>query len=685
MGKRLIYIVFLLLLSSTSSIHGEKRSTLPKDTNMLKKELSKRQGASRLAILEALGSEDWNTPQQEMWLKKCYEESIRLDSFEVADRALSSLACYYHNNSMSKQLQQCSSKIDMVVKKMGRLTDGYFIVQAFNCQRDLWDEKYNEVIYKARTLYKQALRVDSKIGQIHFEELMGLIYQFMGRDKDAYPYIKTALTKQNKYYSDDYARKTQLLTTLIEVCLRTEHLGEVKQYLREIEKIQFDVRKGIYGPALSFPIQRNFRLISAYYMDYYLRTNNLSMVKRYKDKAFSIKQSDVYVDFYVNYETALYFKAIKDYSQALKYINLVIKADGESTIEYIMLRGDIYAQMGKLGEAIADYKLCIEKQQKYADTNFDQQVAYLQNSHNTMQLQLNLKKSELKAQQLKNRNLIGTIIFLLLAIAIFVPLFIRNNRLRKLLAKDKEQLISSEKILKTALSKAGEVDKMKNTFLHNISHEIRTPLNAIVGFSDLITNKYHDDKECLEYNKAIKENNDSLLNLVNNLIDLSVYLSNDHEEDALQLEKCNLSVLCQEIINKIKQCGLLRKGVELSFSGTPEAFILNTDKKRLTQIITNLLKNAAQHTVQGSINLDYQLQENKHIIIFAVTDTGVGIDSNLRINIFDYFEKGNEFKLGMGIGLPICRLLTERFHGKIYLDPNYTKGSRFVFTHATDL
>ena len=108
---------------------------------------------------------------------------------------------------------------------------------------------------------------------------------------------------------------------------------------------------------------------------------------------------------------------------------------------------------------------------------------------------------------------------------------------------------------------------------------------------------------------------------------------------------------------------------------------MKTDILRLEQLLLNLLTNAAKFTVQGEINLDYQVDKEKMQVIFSVTDTGCGVPPDKQESIFNRFEKVDEFKQGAGLGLPICRTIAGLFGGTLTVDPAYTGGARFIFVH----
>lgn len=646
----------------------------------LKQRVSQTIGPERIKYLSKLADYYWNVPQEEYWNKRLFNECIKYDSLEQAGTALGSLSTYYHNNNMEKQLLACSRYADILAYRLGHYSASYFSIKTSVCKRFLWDERYNEAITQTTALLNLAIRVNNKSGQAYCDELLGLIYQMMERHQKALPYFRSALSLITEDTPQDFHYRAQLMTTVIEEALKLNQLKEVHNTIASFEKIQQDVAAGKYGKDTGFPIARNERLMCTYYIDYYLRLKNFKMVQAYMQRAKAIKETDVFVDFLVDYESALYYMATQKYEQALKHINRVIEVDGGTTLEYRMIRAKLYELMGHWDDSAEEYRKCIELKNDSAQSSFDNQLAQLQSLRNSMQLQLQLKNNEIRIRKLENNILFGASAFLLIMAITFGLYLYRNHKLRKLLENDKVVLSKSSEELQHALRKAGEVDQMKNIFICNVSHEIRTPLNAIVGFSSLLTSEVNATDEQKEYGRIINDNAENLLTLVNNIIDLSV-LKSSTDIDSENIKECNLTSTCQRIINIILEGGKVKEGVHIEFQGTPPDYLLNTNSEHLDQVLINLMTNAVKYTEKGTITLKYELDSENHQVIFSVTDTGKGISPKLRDNLFKHFEKGGSLVQGLGLGLSLCQILVNGFGGEIYLDDSYTSGARFIFTH----
>ena len=256
---------------------------------------------------------------------------------------------------------------------------------------------------------------------------------------------------------------------------------------------------------------------------------------------------------------------------------------------------------------------------------------------------------------------------LLLAVTLLV-LHSRNKKLRVKLVEHEAELIEAKE-------RAEESDKLKSAFLANMSHEIRTPLNAIVGFSNLLCTEDPDPEEKLRYNNFISKNSDILLTLISDILDIS-RLETDHIKFIYQNE--DILSICNQVLNTIKH----QRKPEIEYVVDPEckSYYLFTDHHRLTQVLLNLTANANKFTEKGSITLKYVVDEQQKEVVFSVTDTGCGIPKEKQETVFQRFGKLNEFTQGTGLGLAICSQIVKRFGGKIWIDSEYTSGTRFCFS-----
>ena len=237
---------------------------------------------------------------------------------------------------------------------------------------------------------------------------------------------------------------------------------------------------------------------------------------------------------------------------------------------------------------------------------------------------------------------------------------------------DITELKETEAELIQARDKAEMMDRLKSAFLANMSHEIRTPLNAIVGFSDLLV-ETEELSERQEYIKIVRENNDLLLQLISDILDLSKIEAGTFEFTSGDVD---VNLLCEDIVRSMGMKA--KEEVELVFDDHLPVCHVISDRNRIHQVISNFVNNAMKFTSEGSIHVGYKLKDGE--LEFYVEDTGIGIEKEQLPHIFERFVKLNSFVHGTGLGLSICQSIVEQLGGRIGVDSEKGKGSRFWFT-----
>lgn len=262
-------------------------------------------------------------------------------------------------------------------------------------------------------------------------------------------------------------------------------------------------------------------------------------------------------------------------------------------------------------------------------------------------------------------------LFIALTGGLFVALynFVRTKRL-------KDKLERSEVDLREAKERAEESNRLKNAFLANVSHEIRTPLNAIVGFSDVLVMGGGSQEEQQHFSDIIRTNSDLLLHLIDDILDISKL---ETDKMTLTFEECDIVQVAEYALTSVQ---LSKSGSrnQFVFKTDLEHLILRTDVHRMQQVIINLLSNANKFTSGGTITLDVAMDREQNRVLISVTDTGCGIPKEKQKQVFERFEKLNEYVQGTGLGLSICRLIVNKWGGDIWVDPSYEGGARLVFT-----
>ena len=252
--------------------------------------------------------------------------------------------------------------------------------------------------------------------------------------------------------------------------------------------------------------------------------------------------------------------------------------------------------------------------------------------------------------------------------------------------KNEELQASIERIqdinieLEKAREKAEESDRLKSAFLANMSHEIRTPMNGILGFARLLKKPKLTGEEHEMYISIIEQSGDRMLNIINDLIDISKIESGQMEVSVSE-SKINEQI---EYIYSFFKPEAEKKGLQISFKNSlaAEESVVQTDREKIYAILTNLVKNAIKYTHEGAIKFGYKKKRN--YLEFYVIDTGIGIAPNKQKIIFDRFVQA-DLSLssryeGAGLGLSITKAYVEMLGGKIWVKSEEQKGSEFYFT-----
>ena len=249
--------------------------------------------------------------------------------------------------------------------------------------------------------------------------------------------------------------------------------------------------------------------------------------------------------------------------------------------------------------------------------------------------------------------------------------------------QSKKQLRAKNNELNDAIRKAQESEKLKSTFIQNMSHEIRTPLNAIVGFSKLILSEGNelDDKEKENFIMIIRRNEELLTQLLDDVMSLHELRNKDYK---MKYSRFIANNICRTSIETVKHRA--KPNVPILFTtDVNDSFEIETDGMRVAQVIINFLTNAIKYTEEGNITVNCSDKVHQDFLTISVTDTGCGIPKDKQAEIFERFAKLDSFHQGTGLGLNICHVISQRLGGKVGIDPEYDKGSRFYLTQVSEV
>ena len=383
----------------------------------------------------------------------------------------------------------------------------------------------------------------------------------------------------------------------------------------------------------------------------------------------------------------VYYLQSKQYPKALEAAKkqeaeeLNLSESIQNSVHYLT-KGKIYSNMGNMSEAIKYLQMYIEAEDSLKIAN--EQMASSEFATLLEVEKLNAEKKELmlQAQEKEIRNKTTLIISLIVLLGILFMFLYRENFLkRKLKVSESELKIRNEEltISREELHKAKYIaeasSRMKTTFIESMTHEIRTPLNSIVGFSQILNDHYSNSPETQEFVKIIENNSNDLLRLVTDVLALSELDQYDKLPTNITTDVNAICELAYEVAKNKSQ-----KGVEVFFKPERESLFILSNQERISQVLNNLMHNAAKFTSHGSICIAYSISEAEKKIEISVTDTGMGISADKQNCVFERFYKVNSFTQGTGLGLSISRSIAEKLGGSLQIDSSYTDGCRIVLT-----
>lgn len=355
-------------------------------------------------------------------------------------------------------------------------------------------------------------------------------------------------------------------------------------------------------------------------------------------------------------------RTLDDNQMALNYLDSLMDyhhSIGSCYPSNHLLKAQFLEQMGRFEDACEVYKRYAHVNDSVRSAELDEQL-----SKYTVQFEVDkLERDKLELRAEVNRNLfitsltIGMLILVLLIVITFY--YLRSLSMnRKLDAANKAVVRASH---------------MKSSFIQHITHEIRTPLNSIIGFSSLMAAGGLSEEEMEEYARQMESSNVYLLDLVNNVIDIA---DMDSQTDNIQKRQVDVDSCCQECLGVIRQN--LKEGIELQYVPAPTPIVLCTVELWMKRVLLGLLNNANKFTVSGFVRLSFTEDKQNHLVRFIIEDSGPGVDKDYQESIFERFVKVDTFTQGTGLGLPIIRQIMDLVDGKVYLDPTYTDGARFI-------
>ena len=559
-----------------------------------------------------------------------------------------------------------SENILPVIKTNNRNDENYFLLQlqlanAYTLRGDI-----SLAIDRARLMYEEAKETEYEFGIAVANQAIGDAYTIANQCDKALDSYRDALKELN-HLSQQHPYRIQLLLKISNALQRKGQLEKAQKILHDIE--QTLQKQPDYATCFFANIEKaNYAISHGHLSKAYLK--EAAAYLHNMDSIYRIHPEKFYC-FHLKYTTAAYYRAMGNWNRM--YWNKALQLYEELRQEYTVNKQSAYYRW-ITQETIYLYKIqgksmaaCLLYQELYSIVDTLTAEGYVRQI-NILRAKYQIDQMEIASREEHNKFITGILTGSILLVFIFIIITI-------MLRKQRQEIALSTQKLEHLRTNAENATSAKSIFLSNMSHEIRTPLNALSGFSSLLTEENLDNETRRQCNEVILQNSELLLKLINDVIDLS---SLEFGKIQFCINKYNVVNICRNVIDTVSK--IKQTQAAICFITELESMDIETDDARLQQVLINLLINATKFTSQGSIILELRKQ-SKQELLFFVTDTGCGIPKEKQAAIFRRFEKLNENAQGSGLGLSICQLIIEHIGGKIWIDSDYTGGSRFFFTH----
>ncbi len=540
---------------------------------------------------------------------------------------------------------------------------------------------YNNKFPKALAYFRESLRLSEKL---HLSDgtytrnnaSLSAIHTNIGNYKESEKYVVKSITLAHQ--QKDTLNIGSSYITMSKLQLKLKDEVQAKIYVDSAMYFMKNVKKCEECYNIAKTISAGIKNLSGHFSEALKDLNEVEYFSKEENGGFKLEHN-----FFI--EKANAFMGLKRYDEAINTIN----ASEDTEVTLFGTTSDQYDILVNAYEAKGDYKKALENYKLYVQV--EDSLAVWRNGSEVTRLEL---ESEFTQQQLQSQLDFQTklnrqkstknwILFLgistfLIALGLYFRL--RYTRKTQKLLQQKNEIIEAEK------EKALASEKAKHQFLANMSHEIRTPMNAIKGMIDILIRR-NPNKDQKEYLDAIKQSSDSLLVIINDILDISKI---EAGKITLEHEPFSVNDLVDNV-HTIMQFKAEEKGLQLKKDMPTERMNVTGDDTRLRQILINLIGNAIKFTEKGVVKTTIKLDivDNKVNLHFIVSDTGIGIDEAYLDKIFKSFEQAysdtsRKFG-GTGLGLSISKKLVELHNGKIWVESEPGKGSQFHFILAYDL
>lgn len=626
--------------------------------------------------------------EQVEYAKQLYWLALEEDEDYYKEAALTEILRFYVNTDAKDSAKVYLAEAERELK--GKARD--FLVTYMKTIMDVRVVYYTKGEDRMKLIEKYKLRLETEKDMPVLDKISNYYLLGMANSNRVDPKNQDAIYKEVCYYMNNlielsdniplrysylFRLNTLNILSLMEatpenrVKASLRYLNMQKEYAdtKEMKKRPYTSKRHLLNAysTLATAAETVGKDMATYYFNYFIDLNR----KYPEDAAFSAE--------YDRYFTSInYYKSIRDFQKAADYNDSVIYYFRHGNFQFDLTENIVLTLKDKIDclDSLHRYKDAYEAYKEYSVLLDSARTRSMENKVEDLEIkkhvdELVVEKKALEIDLQKSRSQLYLFLALLiLSICFGIFIFFRLGKIKSLY----KELQESNRLVIIASEKAQESERMKNAFIKNMCHEVRTPLNAINGFAELITSDGISPEEKKEFSKIIYTNCHNITSMMN---DVLVIAQLDSSNEVLPLEPVHISLLCHHEMNKLKKLQQ-KPDIHYQVEGDKSNDLIYSDPNHFGIIISHLLNNANKFTNQGSITLSYRPEEEGRIMCICVTDTGCGIPADKSEWIFERFTKNDDFIPGSGLGLYLCRLITQRLNGSLKLDTCYTGGARFI-------
>ena len=626
--------------------------------------------------------------EQVEYAKQLYWLALEEDEDYYKEAALTEILRFYVNTDAKDSAKVYLAEAERELK--GKARD--FLVTYMKTIMDVRVVYYTKGEDRMKLIEKYKLRLETEKDMPVLDKISNYYLLGMANSNRVDPKNQDAIYKEVCYYMNNlielsdniplrysylFRLNTLNILSLMEatpenrVKASLRYLNMQKEYAdtKEMKKRPYTSKRHLLNAysTLATAAETVGKDMATHYFNYFIDLNR----KYPEDAAFSAE--------YDRYFTSLnYYKSIRDFQKAADYNDSVIYYFRHGNFQFDLTENIVLTLKDKIDclDSLHRYKDAYEAYKEYSVLLDSARTRSMENKVEDLEIkkhvdELVVEKKALEIDLQKSRSQLYLFLALLiLSISFGIFIFFRLGKIKSLY----KELQESNRLVIIASEKAQESERMKNAFIKNMCHEVRTPLNAINGFAELITSDGISPEEKKEFSKIIYTNCHNITSMMN---DVLVIAQLDSSNEVLPLEPVHISLLCHHEMNKLKKLQQ-KPDIHYQVEGDKSNDLIYSDPNHFGIIISHLLNNANKFTNQGSITLSYRPEEEGRIMCIYVTDTGCGIPADKSEWIFERFTKNDDFIPGSGLGLYLCRLITQRLNGSLKLDTCYTGGARFI-------